>query len=277
MASASCPLSATKASSSFANWSKRSFHFSQFETAYSSSSSRSFFVLLLLVLLLVKIFDVLLPFFSAFPSVFTFTDPPDVDALASASFNSSSKSDASNGWRTRIVCFSSSSSFSSLSLSSLFSSSLETGFVFVAFVAFFAFATAAAVAGFTLRLATPLFFCSLFAPASSSFFPSGSLRRTLFLSSSASASASFSPPLLKDTDEKSPSESSSNANLASRFLSLLVDLRATLLFSSLPFDSFGRDATGVVHETIFAKFDMSSPLRKNVGRFLFPFCRKNRW
>tara|TARA_B100000519_G_scaffold117151_1_gene101165 strand:- start:439 stop:576 length:138 start_codon:yes stop_codon:yes gene_type:complete len=30
----------------------------------------------------------------------------------------------------------------------------------------------------------------------------------------------------------------------------------------LPFDSFGRDATGVVHETIFAKFDMFSPLPK---------------
>jgi len=41
----------------------------------------------------------------------------------------------------------------------------------------------------------------------------------------------------------------------------------------LPFDSFGREATGVVHETIFAKFDMFSPLPKMSADF-FPFCEK---
>ena len=146
-------------------------------------------------------------------------------------------------------------------------------------VSLFAFATAAAVAGFTLRLATRIFFCSLlvFSPPVVlallvSFFkainfedeastfecvvsvadwdeedaPSSSSNFSLFPSSS---SSSFFPNAFC---ESPPSrwESSSNANLASRFLSLPRDFRIDRLLLIVKSDSLGRFTIAFADETI---------------------------
>ena len=168
---------------------------------------------------------------------------------------------------------SSSSSMSSLSFSFLLlSSSLEA-------VSLFAFATAAAVAGFTLRLATRLFFCSLLFPLllfvlfespvallSFPFFKAinfGEEQETSSMEDFLSVAplnasgaededklSSSSTPLLlllfpSSTssllpNESSPAtESSSKANLASRFLPLPTDFRNEWFLLSKFFDVFG--------------------------------------
>ena len=185
-------------------------------------------------------------------------------------------------------------------LSFLFSSPLET-------VSLFAFATAAAVAGFTLRLATRIFFCSLlvllvFSPVVLallvSFFkainfedeastfecvvsvadwdeedaPSSSSNFSLFFSSS---SSSFFPNAFC---ESPPSrwESSSNANLASRFLSLPRDFRIDRLLLIVKSDSLGRFTIAFADETIAKGVGILLKISGYIKRFFTNRCC-SRW